>query len=529
MQNLTQPTLLLKPFAESGDKNTLPVTNTDLANPQLADLTNGFPQITSQSPDNGGLPPERKDFNALGYLTTTYDWFYQAGGRFTFNSTVANAINGYPLNAALWYTDNSGNTTLLRSTKANNKDNFVTTPSFIGTSWKQEIPVLGLSNTWTGSNTFSGSVSLGALATATSPDASDSSTSVATTAWANNTSNNLVHKSGTETITGYKTFTTYINCQGNWTAGTIPSSSQATAYNFTDSTGTNYGSINKYYGTNGAFATRLTAKKTDGTGEIHISIGYDGNGNVRATCPTPDITTNTTSTQIATTGWVNTVGNNVMHLTGDESIGGNKTFSGIITSTVSNVALPNNSFCVRSIQATGRFADLIGLYDTTNNCRVATIRAYNTPEKHSVILGANNFNNGVQQGIEVAYDSSNNLTITGKTPSSATDNSTQLATTAQLYAWAAANGGFSTFSKAENGYVKLGNGIIIQWGRNEVTASGGQTITLPTAFTNNNYKVISADEGGDGYGQLGITSRTTTNFTFNPNWAGTYAWIAIGY
>ena len=33
MQGLTQPTLLLKPFADSGDKNSIPVTNSDLANP----------------------------------------------------------------------------------------------------------------------------------------------------------------------------------------------------------------------------------------------------------------------------------------------------------------------------------------------------------------------------------------------------------------------------------------------------------------------------------------------------------------
>lgn len=157
MQSLTQPELLLKPFAQSGDKNSIPSTNTDAQNPQLADLTNGFPPITSEDPSDGGLPPERKDLNGLGYLTTTYDYFYQAGGRFTFNPTISSAIGGYPLNAALWYTDNSGNSTLLRSTVANNTNNF-NNGNFTG--WQQEIPVLGWSNTWTGSNTFSGSVSL---------------------------------------------------------------------------------------------------------------------------------------------------------------------------------------------------------------------------------------------------------------------------------------------------------------------------------------------------------------------------------
>lgn len=179
MQSLTQPTLLLKPFAESGDKNTIPVTNTDASNPQLADLTNGFPAITSEDPDDGGLPPERKDFNGLGYLTTTYDFFYQAGGTFTFNTIVSNAIGGYPLGAKLWYTNSNGNSVILTSTKANNQDNFISNPSYIGTSWKQELPFLDGDNVWTGINSF------------ITPATSDNSTKAATTAWGNNFANSI--------------------------------------------------------------------------------------------------------------------------------------------------------------------------------------------------------------------------------------------------------------------------------------------------------------------------------------------------
>ena len=144
MQNLTQPTLLLKPFAQSGDKNTLPNVNTDLTNPQKADLTNGFPQITSEAPDDGGLPPERADFNALGYLTTLYDYFYQCGGTFTFNSTICTAIGGYPAGARLWYTDNNGVTCILRSTKDNNTSDFTQDSSVIGTDWVIDTPTMAM-------------------------------------------------------------------------------------------------------------------------------------------------------------------------------------------------------------------------------------------------------------------------------------------------------------------------------------------------------------------------------------------------
>lgn len=147
MQTLTQPTLLLKPFAQSGDKNTLPVTNTDASNPQLADLTNGFPAITSEDPDNGGLPPERKDFNGLGYLTTTYDYFYQAGGTFTFDQTTAVGIGGYPLGARLWY-GNGTDGWILRSTVKNNYDDFVNNKTYdSGTgTWVNKTGIIG--TTW---------------------------------------------------------------------------------------------------------------------------------------------------------------------------------------------------------------------------------------------------------------------------------------------------------------------------------------------------------------------------------------------
>lgn len=132
MDNLIQPTLLLKPFAQNGDKNDIPLVNNMITNPQLADLTHGFPEITSLRPAQGGLPPERKDFNALGYLTTTYDFFYQAGGVFTFNQTISDAIGGYPLNARLWYLDANGISMIVRSTIANNTNNFLTDSSCIG-------------------------------------------------------------------------------------------------------------------------------------------------------------------------------------------------------------------------------------------------------------------------------------------------------------------------------------------------------------------------------------------------------------
>lgn len=143
MQTLTQPTLLKMPFAKDGDKNNLPEENDDATNPQLADLKNGFPPITSLLPANGGIPPERKDFNALGYLTTLYDYFYQVGGTFGWNDDICEDIGGYPVGARLWYTKQNGETIIVRSMIGNNTYNFTQDESYIdGEKWKQDTPTM---------------------------------------------------------------------------------------------------------------------------------------------------------------------------------------------------------------------------------------------------------------------------------------------------------------------------------------------------------------------------------------------------
>lgn len=124
---LQQPPALVEPFAINGDKNTLPKSD---SGDQRASLDLGFPPITGLPINEGGIPPERADFNALGNLTTSQYFFIQNGGRFTFNQTVSDAIGGYPAGAVLQYT--SGNESYqVISLINNNTFNFVVTPSYI--------------------------------------------------------------------------------------------------------------------------------------------------------------------------------------------------------------------------------------------------------------------------------------------------------------------------------------------------------------------------------------------------------------
>lgn len=138
VSNLTTPPTLVKPFANEGDKNTIP---TDATGTQAASLEEGFPAITATPINEGGIPPEREDFNGLGYLTTSQYFYLQMGGKFTFNPTVSAAIGGYPEKAVLQYTDpNTGQSYEVTSLIPNNTYNFVTNPEYIdGLKWRKSF------------------------------------------------------------------------------------------------------------------------------------------------------------------------------------------------------------------------------------------------------------------------------------------------------------------------------------------------------------------------------------------------------
>ena len=137
MEDLTAPQVLTGAFAYNGQKNTIPDAPTGS---HLASIQEGFPPITMMPKKNGGQPPEGKDFNGIFNLMSQFYFFTQNGGTYTFNQSVSDAIGGYPENALLWYYPDENNVTAkwLRSTKANNTDNFITNPEVIGTSWVEQ-------------------------------------------------------------------------------------------------------------------------------------------------------------------------------------------------------------------------------------------------------------------------------------------------------------------------------------------------------------------------------------------------------
>lgn len=142
---------------------------------------------------------------------------------------------------------------------------------------------------------------------------------------------NLVHKNEIETITGVKTF------QNQALYQSTTSTSEGSYVDFIQSiNGARRGTIRTRYNTDGSYEILLGSNGTDASAPEGITVKRSGS-TTSTSCPNPTDTTSTTSKQVANAGWVNSVGNNVVHKTGDETITGVKTFNGAVTMTTATV------------------------------------------------------------------------------------------------------------------------------------------------------------------------------------------------
>lgn len=341
--------------------------------------------------------------------------------------------------------------------------------------------------------------------------------------------NSTVHKTGNETITGVKTFQgdNRITVLQNSTVtyNTAPSSDTFTDISFRDKNGYEMGVLEHVRYANNNTAIRMVAKGADGDWSTSLTVGRRANGTVYASAPTPSAGDN--SDQIATTRWVNSTGNNVVHKTGDETIAGLKTFNNNLLykqSTQDFTTTPAQPFYteIRNVDRNGFEIGQFRVWKDTDGANIMDL------------LGRyqdNSVNNwGANLGIRT-YSDGRSFTY-----ASASDVDNSIVTTISK-------------SKSENGYFRLGNGLIIQWGKSTATSSSGY-VTLPTPFASADYAVIINDvmanvppSQGSNANLVGwgvIQSRSTTSFTAflcnyeNSSWwrwgeGRSFTWIAIGY
>lgn len=110
----------------SGGTTQEPIPETVAEGSNRASYQMGWSEVTSKPIDEGGIPPNRLDFNGLGTLLTTYLYALQNGQYVTFNSSVSTKIGGYPLGAILWYVDNGTPKYMVQSLVANNTESDLT-------------------------------------------------------------------------------------------------------------------------------------------------------------------------------------------------------------------------------------------------------------------------------------------------------------------------------------------------------------------------------------------------------------------
>ena len=125
----TLPTIA-QPFANAGQRTDIPNNATGT---NRASMAEGWNDITATPIDEGGVPPNRSDFNGLGFLATLPLYFIQQGGFAIYSSAQSSAIGGYPKGAILWVVDNGVPQYAVRSTVANNTNN----PAIDMTGWEK--------------------------------------------------------------------------------------------------------------------------------------------------------------------------------------------------------------------------------------------------------------------------------------------------------------------------------------------------------------------------------------------------------
>jgi len=116
--------------------------------------------------------------------------------------------------------------------------------------------------------------------------------------------NTVVHKAGAETISGTKTFTSYINSKGGGTYANYATGNQIYMnIDAFDSTNKLTGIVDSYTDTNGLTQTRIVSfYPNDSSKYSFIGATVDANGNASTYAPTPAFNSN--DNNIATTYWV---------------------------------------------------------------------------------------------------------------------------------------------------------------------------------------------------------------------------------
>lgn len=337
----------------------------------------------------------------------------------------------------------------------------------------------------------------------------------------------VVHLAGTETITGEKTFTT----NTIYKLSTKPDGSNHynTPIVMKDSDGVTRGYLRNVYYAGGSNTVGIQAIQEVGgvTQYAGLEVGFNNNGDTYTYTVAPAASNSTNSTQIATVGWVNnaTKATNVVHRDSTETITGKKTFvssnsnySGAFTQKTSYI--PDN-YTKPSADQQSQCFEVLANDDTYLSWQVVSRRTDGTTDWTVGVRNRKSSTGSNQQATLALYLPNEGF---GYATAPASDVNGSIVTTVNK-------------NKASNGYFKLGNGLIVQWGTTSSSVGNtNYTINFPTAFsTASNWAFCGSTVGQQNEDSICIQSKSSTNIVIqNRSYnAGSVnkpvCWIAVGY
>jgi hypothetical protein len=317
---------------------------------------------------------------------------------------------------------------------------------------------------------------------------------------------NAVHKTGDETIDGFKKF-----LRTPFRKISVDSTTTPNAYiediviESQDTKDKLMSSLRTGRGSDGSAQTILYARKNNADGSqttANLKVGVDGSGNAYAHAPTP--AENSDSTNIATTAWVN---NAAVHKTGNETISGVKTFSSTIHMQKTGLSVYNNSITKGTNPTSTQYWAGILWNDKTDaatswqNSRLGYLEmSLTTAGSTQLSIGTykNEANSTASSVITIGYSLTSGAWASAPNPP-ANSNNTNIATTAWVRSAAI---GFLDYSKATKiesvPYTAPSNGFIVGG-----TWTDAETLTVVCAI-NGVDLIRNQDNHYGGYGQLSV-------------------------
>lgn len=527
MALVNQPPILASSFAVNGDKNIIPTTNSGTEG--LASLSLGFPPITQQPVSQGGIPPQRADFNGIFNLITNFLMFIQNGSIFAYSSSL-----DYQPPAIVY-----GNNALYRCVATNGANTSAGVQPLSNTSyWQPLIPVGGITvsgNTITVTNETGIQIQYTIDTITNPPSQSDSSNKIVTSAWV---------KAYAPSKTGSGASGTWsININGNSnTSNSATQDSQGQQINTTYVKGVTANNatitVTKGNGTNSTTTINNVAHATNA--DLATKATQDSQGQQINTTYVKGLSANNaTLTVTKGNGSTSTITvNNVSRAEYSDRVGTNAGYSNSTTGSslktgISQSAIYNNSFPFSygnliSIKNSG--ANQIALEWTGTTGGIGKVAVRCARDAALETWSAWRY---------LAYTESPAFsgTPTAPTPSTS-DNGTRVATTAFVQSLLTNK---FTASKSTNGWWKDGNtGMMWQWGQekdfHDITSASKSSLNFPVSFPNTCLVVLPYMLGDIAVCTCSVSSYNKSSITVTwREWNGSdiqsvkFGYIAIGY